>query len=77
MSDIAYKYHKARNQDEAYHFPGVPLRDITEDEFKALPKHLQQSVKASDMYSAYEEEEKPTNKPAPEKAAEPTKAKEI
>lgn len=75
MAEFAYKYNKARNRDEAYSFPGVPLRDITVEEFKALPKWLQQSVKASEMYSPYEDD-KDEKKPAPDKAAEPAKAKE-
>lgn len=58
---------------EGVFIPGVPLRDIEQEEYDALPKHLQQTVDASGLYRKTE----PDKKPAPEKAAtEPTKAKE-
>jgi hypothetical protein len=42
---------------------GVPLRDLDEAEFEALPAHLQASVDASDLY------QKSNPKPEPRKAA--------
>lgn len=38
------------SKDEGGEFPGVPKRDLTQDEFDALPKWLQASVEASPMY---------------------------
>lgn len=35
---------------EYAYISGVPLRDLTEDDFNALPKHLQNSVDASPLY---------------------------
>lgn len=46
---IARHYVADKNPEGAF-FPGVPLRDLTEDEFDALPEWLQRSVDAHDMY---------------------------
>lgn len=40
---IARYYDEAKNPDGAG-LPGVPLRDLTEEEYAALPEWLQQSV---------------------------------
>lgn len=42
-------YRADKNKEEAS-FPGVPLRDLDEDEFAALPDWLKASVDASEMY---------------------------
>lgn len=42
-------YDEAKNTEGRF-IPGVPLRDITQDEYEALPKHLQRSVDAADIY---------------------------
>lgn len=59
----------ARYFDEAHDdgsaFGGVPKRDLTEDEFDALPAWLQASVDASPMYRK--------TKPAATKAPDKTK----
>lgn len=34
------------------HIPGVPLAEMTEEEYKALPDHLQKAVAASPLYQA-------------------------
>lgn len=50
MSETIARYYDAsKNPDEAF-FPGVPLRDLTSDEFDALPAHLQASLDASPFY---------------------------
>jgi hypothetical protein len=46
---IARYYVADANLDGA-HFPGVPLADLTEEEFDALPKWLQASIDASPLY---------------------------
>ena len=42
-------YDASKNPDGAM-FPGVPLRDLTAEEFEALPLWLQYSVDAAPMY---------------------------
>lgn len=49
MSTIARYYDEARNPEGAF-LDGVPLRDLTEEEFAALPAWLQASVDASPLY---------------------------
>lgn len=46
---IARYYDETKNPHEAV-LPGVPLRDLTEDEFESYPKWLQASIDASPMY---------------------------
>jgi hypothetical protein len=46
---IARYYDESRNEDGRA-FDGVPLRDLTEEEFDALPFWLQASVDASPLY---------------------------
>jgi hypothetical protein len=38
------------SKSEGGSLPGVPLRDLSQEEFDALPGWLQQSVDASPMY---------------------------
>jgi hypothetical protein len=59
---IARYYNADANPDGA-HFPGVPLRDLTEDEYEALPKHMQHSIDASPLYRK--------TKPSASRKAEP------
>ena len=46
---IARYYDATKNPDGAF-FPGVPLRDLTEDEWDALSKRMQESVDACPFY---------------------------
>jgi hypothetical protein len=46
---IARYYDESRNEDGRA-FDGVPLRDLTDEEFAALPEWLQLSVDASSLY---------------------------
>lgn len=46
---IARYYQDEKNPDSAA-LPGVPLRDLTEDEFSALPAWLQASVDAAPFF---------------------------
>jgi hypothetical protein len=45
MSAVARYYDKEKNAEGAS-LAGVPLRDLTEEDFEALPAHLQRSVDA-------------------------------
>ena len=47
-------------------FPGVPLRDLSKEEFVALPEHLQRSVDDSDTYR---KTKPPASQPATKKEA--------
>ncbi len=63
------RYLNEANVQEGVFFPGVPLADITEEEFDALPKHLQEAVDASPMYRKTKPaEKKAANKAAPKEA---------
>jgi hypothetical protein len=46
---IARYYDEEKNKDGAF-FPGVPLRDLTADEWDAFPGRMQASVDASPFY---------------------------
>lgn len=46
---IARYYDEAKNKEGAF-FPGVPLRDLTDAEFDALPKRMQESIDACPFY---------------------------
>jgi hypothetical protein len=60
---VARYYNPDRNK-EGGSFPGVPLRDLTEEEFDALTPNQQASIDASPIY----------RKTAPPKAAKPKSA---
>lgn len=47
--NIARYYDEAKNP-EGGSLPGVPLRDLTEDEYAAFPDWLQASIDALDCY---------------------------
>lgn len=47
--NIARYYDEGKNLDGGA-LPGVPLADITEEDFNQLPEWLQRSVDASPMY---------------------------
>lgn len=49
MSKVELYYDATKNPEGAF-ITGVPLRDVTEDEYKALPKHLQRSALAAPFY---------------------------
>jgi hypothetical protein len=50
MADAIARYYDDSKNPDGGGFPGVPLRDLTESEFEALPEWLQQSVDASPLY---------------------------
>lgn len=50
MAEKIARYYVAENNPDGGHFPGVGLRDLTEEEWDALPEGVQKSVDASDMY---------------------------
>ena len=59
------RYYDADKNTNGGELPGVPLRDLTEDEYTNYPQWLQASIDASPMY-------RKTN-PAPRKATEKDK----
>ena len=72
MSTIA-RYYDAEKNPDGGSLPGVPLRDLSEDEFAALPAWVQESVDASPLYrktkpqgtgKAATKKAKPESKPA-------------
>lgn len=63
---IARFYDEAKNPDGG-HIPGVALRDLTQEEFDALPEWLQRSVDASPMYRKSKPGEPSKPAPQPEK----------
>lgn len=65
MSTARY-YDASKNPDGAV-LDGVPLRDLTEEEFEALPPWLQASVDASPMYR----KTKPRHPSDPDTEAQP------
>lgn len=44
------RYYRPDKNAEGASFPGVPLRDLEEEEFEALPAWVKASVDASDLY---------------------------
>lgn len=60
---IARFYDESKNSDGAF-FPGVPLRDLTDADWDALPQRLRESADASPMYR----KTKPPSETAPLKA---------
>lgn len=50
MAEKIARYYVAENNPDGGHFPGVGLRDLTEEEWAALPERVQKSVDASKMY---------------------------
>lgn len=46
---IAYYFVPENNPDAGF-YPGVPLDHVTQEEFDALPEHLQNTVDASPFY---------------------------
>jgi hypothetical protein len=74
QATIAYYYLPDQNEAGA-HYPGVPMRDLTKDEYEAHPKWIQRSIAASPMYA--EEKPKPSRKaPAAKETADQKNAGE-
>lgn len=44
------RYYDEEKNPQGAHFGGVPLTDLTEEEFDALPKHVKADVDASPFY---------------------------
>lgn len=55
---VVYRYKKEKNPRGSF-IPGVGLRDLDEDAFKALPDHLKRSVADSPFYERVEPETEP------------------
>ena len=45
-SDVAWRY----TGTDGLYYTGVPMRDLTADEFAALPEHLQAAVASGVIY---------------------------
>ena len=67
MSDTVKiaRYYVASENEMGGSFPGVPLRDLSQAEYDALPEWIQRSIDASSMYR----KTKPPTETAPLKAA--------
>ena len=70
MSTIA-RYYDAEKNPDGGSLPGVPLRDLTEDEFAALPAWLQESVDAQPFFRKTKPESQKADKPAKATKAKP------
>lgn len=44
------RFYRPDKNTDGGSFPGVPLRDLTEDEFNSYPEWLQRDIDASDLY---------------------------
>lgn len=62
MSTIARYYDAEKNPKDERFFAQIPLRDLTQEEWDALPDHLKRSADASDLYR----KTKPRTEPAKE-----------
>lgn len=49
-SDPIARYYDASKNEAGGYLPGVPLRDLTQDEYDALPAWIQASIDASGFY---------------------------
>lgn len=67
MSDKIARYYDETKNEDGGALPGVPLRDLTEDEFDALPPWLQESVDALPMYRKTAARESSKSAPKAEK----------
>ena len=80
MSDkILYYYDEEANPEGGF-YGGVPLADLTEEQFKALPPYLQKSVEANKMYRKTKPQGRKAEKPVEEEAPkeeEPTKNEDV
>ena len=57
------RYYREDKQPGDMSFPGVPLADISDEEWETYPKWLQDSIDASDLY------QKSNPSPTPRKTA--------
>lgn len=71
MAEIARYYDAEQNPEEAG-LPGVPLRDITQDEFDGYPDYIKASIDAQPMYR----KTKPRTAAKPDAAPPPKADKE-
>lgn len=67
-------YNEDRAEGGAQHIYGVPARDLTDDEYEALPDHLKQQVDGSPLYRKTAPPKKPAQK-ATGGAEKPSEAK--
>lgn len=70
------RYYDPKRNPEGAHFPGVPLRDLSEEEFKALPDWVQRDIDASGLYTKTKTEGASASTGEPRKEAAPAKEKE-
>jgi hypothetical protein len=63
-------YNEDKSEGGTLHIYGVPARDLSDEEYEALPKYLQKQVDASPLYlkSNPNPEPKAANKPGGDKA---------
>jgi len=65
-----FYYDEGKNPDGAQHIYGVPLSDMTDEQYEALPKWLQAQVKASPMYVTKNPKPEPKAKEDGQQAAD-------
>jgi hypothetical protein len=70
VSDIAYRY-TGKDPMQAHH-GGIPARDLTDEDVKALDADLRKTLRASPIYEKVEDASKaaPAKEDAPKKADE-------
>jgi len=61
------RYYREDKNPEGASFPGVPTRDVTDDEWELLPEWVRASVDASDLYQKTRPD---TGRRAPQRDAE-------
>ena len=69
---VARYFNEDRAEDGAQHIYGVPARDLTDDEYDALPKWLKAQVDDSPLYRKSNPSPKPTARRAKKATAKKT-----
>lgn len=62
MEDKSYVEYDAKKNKEGATLPGVPLSDMTRQEFMALPEWIQRSVAACEFYTIADTKRKAATK---------------
>lgn len=50
MNKILFKYNPKKHTRESEFLPGVPLRDLTQDDIERIPLHLVETIKDTPYY---------------------------
>ena len=60
---IAWYYDESKHPGGGANIPGVPLADLTDEDFAAQPAHAQRAIEQSDMYRKTKPRPAPKAKP--------------